>query len=156
MNYVPLYVAGPILTKKQLEQLKKDKQLEKAQEQSAWRHNHDINESKRVDYEDDNHRNSGSNNNVGSSSSNSRSGMVDGNKDSKDTQDLPDMIGRDALPRTPAAGSKFVEPEEVTEFDVRRYILTLSYLFDILYASPLIALFTLPCVCPMTHFQQCD
>merc|ERR1711991_28109 len=36
IDYVPLYVAGPILTKKQLELLKKDTQLEKEHEQSTW------------------------------------------------------------------------------------------------------------------------
>ena len=103
-------MAGPILTKKQLELLKKDTQLEKEHEQSTWRHNHDVSDDKRVGYSDDNSSNAGRS---------STSKMDDGNKQYKDTQDLPDMIGRDALPRTPAAGSKFVEPE-VGEFDVKR------------------------------------
>ena len=39
----------------------------------------------------------------------------------KNGQDVPDMIGRDALPRTPAAGSKRLEADEAEEFDVKRY-----------------------------------
>ena len=122
-----MYVAGPILSKRQLEQLKKDKLLEKEQQQSAWRHNHDnSNDSKSDAYSDHysnnahDYHNSSSGGDGGGGVSSAR-GYEDRNKQDKNGQDLPDMIGRDALPRTPAAGSKRLEADEAEEFDVKRY-----------------------------------
>ena len=119
-----MYVAGPILSKRQLEQLKKDKLLEKEQQQSAWRHNHDNSSDSKSDAYGDHYSNNAHDHRNSSSSDggvSSARGYEDRNKQDKNGQDLPDMIGRDALPRTPAAGSKRLEADEAEEFDVKRY-----------------------------------
>lgn len=119
-----MYVAGPILSKRQLEQLKKDKLLEKEQQQSAWRHNHDNSSDSKSDAYGDHYSNNAHDHRNSSSSGggvSSARGYEDRNKQDKNGQDLPDMIGRDALPRTPAAGSKRLEADEAEEFDVKRY-----------------------------------
>ena len=99
--------------------MKKDKQLEMNREQLAWRHNHEVNDHLRDDNVQDDPRRSNHVDNA-LNGTNGADNVDDAKRWHIDGQDLPDLIGRDALPRTPAVGAKHVEPDEKKEFDVRR------------------------------------